>query len=264
MFSFTKLYAAVLAFSAAANAVSNLQVPVLPKSGGDITITWDADASDTESVTVALYATSPSYNGPFAIANNVNLQDKKATIPLPDVIPGQGYTVALLDMSNAKVLTQSTTFPIGVPAPESTVSTTSAPVKSYTKPVSGSRSATGSLANGTHSASGTHSANGTYSASGTHSASASASHSGSLFPSASALPSVTAPLASASSAASSALSTFASAQRSSLSSIVASAASSEAASASTSARTGAALAVRVPAAALALVAGGLFVGAWAA
>ncbi|KAJ6609562.1 hypothetical protein B0H10DRAFT_2438507 [Mycena sp. CBHHK59/15] len=38
--------------------------------------------------TISLFSTSPPFNGGFAIANNVNPQDNKAVIALPDVVPG--------------------------------------------------------------------------------------------------------------------------------------------------------------------------------
>ncbi|KAJ6599746.1 hypothetical protein DFH09DRAFT_626107 [Mycena vulgaris] len=181
MFSSMKLYATVLAFSAAAKAISSLQVPTSPSSGGSITLTWSSDDSDTVPVTVALFSTNPSYNGPFAIANNVNPKDNKATIPLPDVVPGPGYTVALISMSDtSKVFASSTTFSIAPPAPVvSTKPTASSTGASSVKHTSGS--ATGShsaSANATHS--GSVSATHSGSVSVTHSGSVNATHSGSV------------------------------------------------------------------------------------
>ncbi|KAJ7484143.1 hypothetical protein FB451DRAFT_1231633 [Mycena latifolia] len=253
MFSSMKLYATVLAFTAAVKAVSDLQVPVLPASGGSMTITWSSDDSDVNDLTVALYPPpSGTYSGGFAIANNVNPRDNKATIAVPEVEPGAGYTVALISMSDtSKVLAQSTTFPVGAPAPEPSTTAPSASSPASTKHISASASvhASASTASGSHTAS---------AASASHSGSdvASASHSASL------MMSVTAPLASASSA----ILTVPSAAHSILSSPVgASAAHSEApsASASTVGRTGAALSLHVPSMGLALVLGGLLVGALA-
>ncbi|KAJ6617299.1 hypothetical protein B0H10DRAFT_2033694, partial [Mycena sp. CBHHK59/15] len=42
----------------------------------------------------------PFLCGGFATANNVNPQDNKATIALPDVVPGPGYTISLISMSD--------------------------------------------------------------------------------------------------------------------------------------------------------------------
>ncbi|KAJ6620211.1 hypothetical protein B0H10DRAFT_1946262 [Mycena sp. CBHHK59/15] len=70
-----------------AAALSNVQVPTAAISGGTITVTWESTSSDTTPFTIALYSTDPSYNGPFAIANNVNPQDNKATLAFPEVIP---------------------------------------------------------------------------------------------------------------------------------------------------------------------------------
>ncbi|KAJ7229799.1 hypothetical protein GGX14DRAFT_691970 [Mycena pura] len=106
--------ATVLALAAAAHAaVSNLSAPTSAVSGGTISVTWDSDNSATAPVTVALYSKDPTYDGPFAIANNVNPQDNKATVALPDVIPGPGYTIALISMTDTgDVLAASPPFSI--------------------------------------------------------------------------------------------------------------------------------------------------------
>ncbi|KAJ7093426.1 hypothetical protein B0H15DRAFT_947550 [Mycena belliarum] len=221
MFPSLNLYAAVLAFSAAANAVSNLQVTKLPSSGGTMTITWDSDASDTEPVTVALFpGPSGSFSGGLAIANTVNLKDNAATIAVPEVDPGTGYTVKMLSMHDADtVLCSSSTFPIGAPGsappsaspPHNPSSTTHRPTTTHT---------TSSHASAYASASRSASAG-----SGLHSASASALSVLSALSTSTSAPALslstaspTAPLASASSVARSVAGTFTSAGRSVLSS----------------------------------------------
>ncbi|KAJ6607608.1 hypothetical protein B0H10DRAFT_2227716 [Mycena sp. CBHHK59/15] len=78
----------VLALIATAAALSNVHASTSPTSDGTVMITWLSDSSDTAPSTISLFSTSPPFNGGFAIANNVNPQNNKAVIALPDVVPG--------------------------------------------------------------------------------------------------------------------------------------------------------------------------------
>ncbi|KAJ6562205.1 hypothetical protein B0H19DRAFT_1259787 [Mycena capillaripes] len=118
-------------------------------------------SDENEPVTIALFSTNhPSYvinamlhlhtisdtaqNVPFAIANNVNPQANKAMILLPHIIPGPGYTIGLIGMSNTSdVLASSPPFAI-VPG------ASSSGLKMATSPVSSAH------ASSTHSASTVH------------------------------------------------------------------------------------------------------------
>ncbi|KAJ6617304.1 hypothetical protein B0H10DRAFT_2218644 [Mycena sp. CBHHK59/15] len=126
---------ATFAFAATAAALSNVQEPKSPTSAGTITVKWPPDSSDTRvssslppvhishprassaPFTIALFSANPSYNGGFAIAHNVNPQNK-ATIVLPDVVPGPGYTISLISMSDTSdVLATSPSFSIALRCP---------------------------------------------------------------------------------------------------------------------------------------------------
>ncbi|KAJ6598611.1 hypothetical protein B0H10DRAFT_732768 [Mycena sp. CBHHK59/15] len=253
MFSANKLCGAVLALSATASALSHLQAPASPTSGGIITVTWTSDASDNDPVTIALYSTNPSYNGPFAIANNVDLHANKATFTLPEVVPGSGFSIGLLSMDDTgKVLAASPAFAIAPAAPEGATTAKPAPVSTAShgplsiKPthVSASGSAAHSVSTSASKASAAHSG----SAASVSLMSASAAHA-----------SMTAPAASVSSVAYSVAASVVSDAHSVMSMSPVSGARP---SVSATARTGAAVSVGVPTAGLALVLG-LVVGAWA-
>ncbi|KAJ6584185.1 hypothetical protein B0H10DRAFT_872816 [Mycena sp. CBHHK59/15] len=249
MFSANKLCGAVLALSATASALSRLQAPASPTSGGIITVTWTSDASDNDPVTIALYSTNPSYNGPFAIANNVDLHANKATFTLPEVVPGSGFSIGLLSMDDTgKVLAASPAFAIAPAAPEGATTAKPAPVSTALHgPLSIKPTHVSSSGSAAHSAS-----------------KASAAHSGSaatvsLMSASAAHASMTAPAASVSSVA---YSVAASVVSEAHSVMYMSPVSGARPSVSATARTGAAVSVGVPTAGLALVLG-LVVGAWA-
>ncbi|KAJ6500217.1 hypothetical protein C8R47DRAFT_287135 [Mycena vitilis] len=255
MLSASKFCAALLVLSGTAAAISNV-VPSWTSSGGTLKVTWDADSTDTKPITIALVSKTPStYNGALAVANNVNPQDREATIQMPDVYAGPGYTVAMLSMDDTgAVIAESSPFSIAsagaTPPPTAAPPTpTSAAVVPVSVPttlshisLSLSTVSISVVSSVSKPASGTHSGSGSASAS-VHSGSASGvSGSGSSAPK----PTSTAPLSlSASairSAASSALSSIASRATSEVS----------AASASASARSGAVPSRRVPTAGLGL------------
>ncbi|KAJ7459570.1 hypothetical protein B0H11DRAFT_168639 [Mycena galericulata] len=251
MFSSVKFAAVVLAFSAAAQAISNLQAPATATSGKSITVTWSSVSSDTEPVTLALYSKNPDWNGPFSIVNNIKPQDNKATFTLPDAVPGDDYTIALISMHDTSdILATSAPFSIA-PAPSAPPPAKStAPAHFSTHPAAAASSSAG------HASSAASASRASVSAS-LSAASASASQRAS---------SVTAPLPSLS---------LSFPVHSSLASATASASSVRSATATataplsgvpapttTTAQKGSAAApARVPAAGLALVA--LLVGAWA-
>ncbi|KAJ7676858.1 hypothetical protein DFH06DRAFT_1428750 [Mycena polygramma] len=247
--------AALLVLSGTAAAISNV-VPSWTSSGGTLKVTWDADSTDTKPITIALVSKTPStYNGALALANNVNPQDKEATIQMPDVYAGPGYTVAMLSMDDTgAVIAESSPFAIASagasPPPTATPPT---PTSATFVPVSAAPTLSHiSLSVSTVSISVVSSVS--KPASVTHSGSASASasvHSGSasgVSGSASASapkPTSTAPLSLSASA-------IRSAASSALSSIASRATSEVAASASASARSGAVPSRRVPTAGLGL------------
>ncbi|KAJ7131797.1 hypothetical protein C8R43DRAFT_1133474 [Mycena crocata] len=134
MFLTVLLLTTFLAFTAVSYGdVASLEGPPSAMSGGFINITWVSDESDNFPVTIALFSTNPTYNGPFAIANNVNAQANRATIGLPQLIPGSGYTMALISMSNTSdVLLSSPPFSI-TPAAISTAAKSPAHPPSSTK-----------------------------------------------------------------------------------------------------------------------------------
>ncbi|KAF7331268.1 hypothetical protein MKEN_00003900 [Mycena kentingensis (nom. inval.)] len=144
---FSAVAASALLVSSAAGAISNLKVPTDGelKPGQMITATWDSEKSDTDWVTVVLYSTKPTFNGGFAIANNVKAYENKATFELPDVYPGSGFTLGLVSMSDpSKVLASSPAFAIGAPEPPQPEPATTKVAASATKPAaaaSGSASA---------------------------------------------------------------------------------------------------------------------------
>ncbi|KAJ7910876.1 hypothetical protein B0H13DRAFT_2328930 [Mycena leptocephala] len=111
------LCATAVAFATVAHAaVFNVQAPTSAKSNGAITITWESDTSDDLPVIIALF----TQNGPFAIANNVDPEANKATIVLPRVVPGPGYKIGLISMSNTSEVLASS-FPFAI-APAATIS----------------------------------------------------------------------------------------------------------------------------------------------
>ncbi|KAJ6609570.1 hypothetical protein B0H10DRAFT_2438455 [Mycena sp. CBHHK59/15] len=169
-----------------AAALSNVQASTSPTSGGTVAVTWSSDASDTcvhgsiaygareandlaarrAPFTISLFSTSPTFvrvlspdlrppidgifvsqNGGFAIANNVNPQDNKATIALPNVVPGPGYAISFISMSDtSNVLATSPSFSIGTAASAS-VSTPAVSNTGAVSSVSGA-SRSGSTAGG--------------------------------------------------------------------------------------------------------------------
>ncbi|KAJ7164396.1 hypothetical protein C8R46DRAFT_1099438 [Mycena filopes] len=84
-------------------------------SGGNVTITWTSDNSDQDVLTtIALFSTDPTFNGPFALVNDVPPDANKATFTLPNVIPGPGYQIALISMDDTSdILASSLEFSIG-------------------------------------------------------------------------------------------------------------------------------------------------------
>ncbi|KAJ7159355.1 hypothetical protein C8R43DRAFT_1105468 [Mycena crocata] len=261
MFSALKICAAVLSFSVAARAISNLQVTTSPASGGTVTITWNADPSDKDPCTVALYSTTPNYNGGLAIANDVDPQDKTLTIGLPDVGKGS-YTIALISQSNtADVRAQTPPFSIGAPGSTPVPTTQPTPIPTTTPATAKPTSATGSVSTVHVSSSGKPA-----SVSGSHAAASSVavhSGSGSVVPTlsipTSGASSLTAPISAPLSTAATSSAAAVSAQRSTASLVGSSTTALPRPSAS--AKTGAASAMNVPVLALVLV-GGLLVGAW--
>ncbi|KAJ7731559.1 hypothetical protein DFH07DRAFT_968717 [Mycena maculata] len=122
--------ATLLALSTATHALSNLQAPApgLAASGAQVTVTWASTSADTDPVTLALYSTNPTYNGPFAVENNINPQDNKATFEMPDVVPGPGYTIALISMNDTSdVLASSPPFSVPSSTASASALTTAAP-----------------------------------------------------------------------------------------------------------------------------------------
>ncbi|KAJ7286836.1 hypothetical protein C8J57DRAFT_1282130 [Mycena rebaudengoi] len=157
MFSSTNLFVAVLGLAVTAPltaALSGVQVLESPVSGGPMTITWSSEPSDGP-FTLSLFSTNPSYNGGFAIANNLNPADNKAVISLPDVIPGGGYTICFVDLHDTgKVYASSGSFIIGAaptttsshPPPRSVTHLASMPSATFTaSPMSGVETVTASL-----------------------------------------------------------------------------------------------------------------------
>ncbi|KAF7298356.1 hypothetical protein MKEN_01360200 [Mycena kentingensis (nom. inval.)] len=119
MFPSTLLQFTVLALVAGSRAaVSNLQAPENIVSGQTVTVTWDSDQSDPAPLILALYSTAPTYSGAFALVNDINPGDHKATVVLPDVPPSGGYSFALLSAADpTKFVTSSGVFPIGAAPP---------------------------------------------------------------------------------------------------------------------------------------------------
>ncbi|KAF7342389.1 hypothetical protein MVEN_01827900 [Mycena venus] len=251
MLSSTRICAAVLAFSGAAVAVSNLQASPSPTSGGHVTLTWSSEPSDTSAVTLVMYSTNPTFNGPFAIANNINPQDKHATVTLPDLMPASGYSFGFVSMSDtSKVVATSPEFAIPAPGPYTTPAKPTV-TSSHIWSQSSMKPTPASVAQSAASAA-------------SHSGSSAAHISVSASVSRSIVASLTVPFpsASASSALSHTVVSFTSAAPS-IPATTAAVHSSTVPSASTSARTGGALLVHVPVVGLAVVIGGLLVGAWA-
>ncbi|KAK6988715.1 hypothetical protein R3P38DRAFT_277065 [Favolaschia claudopus] len=155
--SFTKLCVSILAFSGAAAAISNLQAPSSPVAGKPITITWSSTSEDKEPVTLALFSTKPTFNGGYAIANPIHPKANKATVMLPDVVPGNGFTLAFISMSDtSKILATSPEFEIaGTGTAESTAThKTTAAHGTATPSAASAHHPTQALVNATGSAAG--------------------------------------------------------------------------------------------------------------
>ncbi|KAJ7921433.1 hypothetical protein B0H13DRAFT_2656099 [Mycena leptocephala] len=122
------LYVAALAFTATVAAVSNLQAPASPTANSNVTITWSSDSSDTGPMTLTVSSadTNQTFSGGLAIANNVNPQDNQITVVFPQVISPGTYTLSLVSASDASdVLASSSTFAVGAaPAASSAASST--------------------------------------------------------------------------------------------------------------------------------------------
>ncbi|KAJ7355260.1 hypothetical protein DFH08DRAFT_954759 [Mycena albidolilacea] len=246
---FTKFCVALLAFSQATAAVSNLQTTTAsPKSGEPLAVTWTPDSGDTAPLTLVLFGTKSTFSGGYAFANNVNPKDGKLVATLPDIVSGTGFTLGFVSMSDTrKVLASSPEFPIGVPAAGGTTAkptATSSHVWIWTESMSmKSVSTSHSVAppSASHSGSAVHSG-------------ASPSKSGSVivasmtiaFPSALSQTILSFPYATTPASVS-----------------TTGAHPTSAPSASASAHTGGAVGIRVPALGLAVAMGALFVSAWA-
>ncbi|KAF7342581.1 hypothetical protein MSAN_02014800 [Mycena sanguinolenta] len=245
MFSPAMFSVALLALSGAVAAVSDLQVPSKVTSGGRITITWSSDASDTTPFTVMMFSSAPTFIGPFAIANDVNPQDNKLEIELPQLMEGDTCTIGLSSVNDpGKILVSSGEFSVGAP----TYGTTTTKVLSSHVPVSTQSAKPASASHVSGSAS--------------HSGSGSVTHSASSVPIATSLSvvaSLTVPFPSAS-AMSHPILSFTS-QVPSMSAMTSGTHAPTAPSASAGAHTGGALAIRVPALGLAVIMGGLLIGA---
>ncbi|CAK5262321.1 unnamed protein product [Mycena citricolor] len=257
MFSTTKTSSALLAFVASAVAVSNLQAPTSVQPGQSVTVTWSSDSTDTQPAVLIMYS-KKTYSGAFALADDIDLQKNSLTVDLPQVYTGDNFTFEIVNKNDqSKVLAQSNAFSVGGTPVASTMSAAS----------TASPTATASA-----SASAKHASSGTHSASATKTMSGSMTHSGSMTASAhptsssAAFPSGTFSLVSSLASTISMESSAAVAAFSSATSMIASSASAElshiAASASASSKNSAPHGTKhVSRSAVALVAGGLLIGA---
>ncbi|KAJ7843780.1 hypothetical protein B0H14DRAFT_1009967 [Mycena olivaceomarginata] len=257
MSSSTKFCVALLAFSQATAAVSNLQTTTAsPKSGEPLTVTWTPDSGDTAPLTLVLFGTKSTFSGGYAFANNVNPKDGKVVATLPDIVSGTGFTLGFVSMSDTrKILASSPEFPIGVPAAGGT---TAKPTATSSHPWIWTESMSMKSVSTSHSVappSASHSRSAVHSGSVV---SASASKAGSVI-----VASMTIAFPSASvSALSQTILSFPSATTPALGNTTG-AHPTSAPSASASAHTGGAVGIRMPSLGFAVAMGTLFVGAWA-
>ncbi|KAJ7175049.1 hypothetical protein C8R43DRAFT_597274 [Mycena crocata] len=218
-------FCTALAFVASVSAISNVQAPSSPAPNSNVTVTWSSDSSDPPSMTLALFSTdtNQTFAGGLAVANSVNSQDNQITVVFPQVIAPGSYMLSFISADNtSNILASSPAFSIGAASASASAAATS-----------GSATATAPLSSAAASAS-----------------SARSSASGAL--------------SSAASSISGAASSAASSARSVASSALSSIASGASGAASQSASTGAAprsMQTSISSAALALVLGGLAMGA---
>jgi len=95
-------------------------------TGGTVTITWTASTTDPSSFSIEL--TNDAFHNTFAILSNVPTAQGSATIQLPQVPPGDAYTLQAVAINNInEVYSQSGSFSIGAATTSSAsaVSTTS-------------------------------------------------------------------------------------------------------------------------------------------
>ncbi|KAJ7022766.1 hypothetical protein C8F04DRAFT_1137273 [Mycena alexandri] len=91
-------------------------------SGGSLTIDWNTATTD-ESGTFSIELNHPSFNSALALATNVDSSQLSITIPLPTLLPSDGFTITFVDISDINnVFSTSQSFSIG---PESTTESVS-------------------------------------------------------------------------------------------------------------------------------------------
>ncbi|KAF8551098.1 hypothetical protein OG21DRAFT_328578 [Imleria badia] len=107
-------------------------------AGATVTITWTA--STTDPTTFSIELANPSYHNSYAIASDVPTANGQITITLPQVLPGDGYSLQAVSISNVNdIIYQSPgTFVIGATSSSSAsdASTTSTPATTVSTPVS--------------------------------------------------------------------------------------------------------------------------------
>ncbi|KAJ7153876.1 hypothetical protein C8R43DRAFT_442900 [Mycena crocata] len=133
MFAALKLCAPVLLLATFVAAVS-IEAPEEPASAGETTVAW-TDADDLPTFSMELV--HPDFNNAIAIANNVNPDDGKAQVSLPNVPAGEGYTIQFVNIANiSDVYGTSPEFSIAAPVStsESTTGFPSATGASATAP----------------------------------------------------------------------------------------------------------------------------------
>ncbi|KAJ7256822.1 hypothetical protein B0H12DRAFT_485050 [Mycena haematopus] len=81
-------------------------------SGGSITMTWTASASDATSFSVELF--HQSFEDTYAIATNVNTSTLNKTMTIPEVPVSDGFYIQLVDIFNVNnVFSTSKSFSVG-------------------------------------------------------------------------------------------------------------------------------------------------------
>ncbi|KAH7914560.1 hypothetical protein BJ138DRAFT_1143707 [Hygrophoropsis aurantiaca] len=126
-----------------------LNAPTGLTTGGEATVTWTTASGDSPYFTLELVNTI--FNNEFAISNNVQTSLGTLTFEMPQVPPGDGYTLEAINTANVNdVYSTSGDFAIGA---ASTASTTSASSASGMTMSSGAVMSTGTTPATTSSAS---------------------------------------------------------------------------------------------------------------
>jgi len=111
MFS-TRVCAVALSFFAVAQATLVItNVTVIGNSTSSIT--FSSSDADTDPTTVSVELTNPAFNDKFAVGTNVEVANGKFNFETPQLLPGPGYSIQLVNIFNdSDILAQSPTFTV--------------------------------------------------------------------------------------------------------------------------------------------------------